>query len=130
MYIHYLQKHRANNGSLLIENLVLHTHERSLLPCFDYSFGTARFLSVKHKAQVTLFPIYRSPPSCSPTRKRGFRLKTVQKYKMFGNQQRKLRKNLEGTGKILIFAASNKYFGYPGKFPAGEQDHIDTIPFK
>ena len=48
---------------------------------------------------------------------------------MFGNQQRKLRKNIEETGKILIFAASNLKFGYPGKFPAGEQDHIDTTPF-
>ena len=36
----------------------------------------------------------------------------VQKYKMFGNQQRKLRKNLEGTGKMLTFAASNLKFGY------------------
>ena len=78
----------------------------------DYSFGTARFLYVKHKAQVTLFPIYRSPPSYSPAHKRGFGMKTVQNYKMFGNQQRKFRKNLEGTGKMLTFAASNLKFGY------------------
>ena len=29
---------------------------------------------------------------------------------------------------MIIFAASNLKFGYPGKFPAREQDHIDTTP--
>ena len=32
----------------------------------DYSFGTARFLYVKHKRKITLFPIYRSPSSSDP----------------------------------------------------------------
>ena len=40
----------------------------SVLCCLvlDYQFETARFQHVKHKAQVTLFPIYRSPPSSVP----------------------------------------------------------------
>jgi hypothetical protein len=54
----------------------------------------------------------------------------VQNYEKFGNQQRKLQKSLEGTGKMLIFASSKQCFDYPGKFPAREQDHIDTTPFK
>ena len=53
----------------------------------------------------------------------------LQNYKMFVNQQRKLRKNLEGTGKMLIFAASNLKFGYPGRIPRG-QDYIDTTQIK
>ena len=43
---------------------------------------------------------------------------TVQKYEKFGRWQRKVRKNLHGKGKMLIFAASNIRFGYPGDIPA------------
>ncbi len=46
------------------------------------------------------------------------------------NRQRKVPKNLEVTVKMITFAASNFKFGYPGKFPAREQDHIDTTPLK
>jgi hypothetical protein len=53
---------------------------------------------------------------------------TLQKYKEFVKRQRKGGKNLENTGKVRIFAVSNIKFGYPGKFPAREQDHIDTTP--
>jgi hypothetical protein len=55
---------------------------------------------------------------------------TAAKLQNVWESARKFRKNLEGTGKMLIFAASNLKFGYPGKFPAGEQDHIDTTPIK
>ena len=51
----------------------------------DYQFGTARFLCVKHKASSNAFPIYRSPSLNRPTRKRGFGMKTPQRYKLFLN---------------------------------------------
>jgi hypothetical protein len=38
---------------------------------------------------------------------------TVQNYEKFVNWQRKLPENLEVTGKMLIFAASNTKFDYP-----------------
>ena len=55
----------------------------------DIQFETARFQCVKHKALRTrvyalvlyknAFPIYRSPSSNRPTRKRGFGMKTLQR---------------------------------------------------
>jgi hypothetical protein len=56
---------------------------------------------------IWAFPLCSVCPECVlfPDRNH-VRTIQLQKYKMFGNQQRKFRKNLEGTGKMLIFAAS------------------------
>ena len=52
----------------------------------------------------------------------------VQNYELFMNQQRKLRKNLEGTVKMPIFSSSNIKFNNAAEYE--EQARIETTPFK
>jgi len=68
---------------------------------FDNCFGTARFLCVKHKASSNAFS-YIDPHPYSPAHRRGIGIRTGQSYEIIMKQQRKFRKNLENSKKVLV----------------------------